>query len=81
MSQAVASARGLVRLSITSDDRRLDIGVPALVPLVEVIPGFARSLGVLDPTLAQYGYALRRADGTTLDPAKSPAAQGWAMPR
>lgn len=76
MSQAVASARGLVRLSITSDDRRLDIGVPALVPLVEVIPGFARSLGVLDPTLAQYGYSLRRADGTTLDPAKSPAAQG-----
>jgi type VII secretion integral membrane protein EccD len=76
MSQAVASARGLVRLSITSDDRRLDIGVPSLVPLVEVIPGFARSLGVLDPTLVQYGYALRRADGTVLDPAKSPAAQG-----
>lgn len=76
MSQAVASARGLVRLSISSEDRRLDIGVPALVPLVEVIPGFARSLGVLDPTLAQYGYALQRADGTVLDPAKSPAAQG-----
>lgn len=76
MSQAVASARGLIRLSILSEDRRLDIGVPALVPLVEVIPGFARSLGVLDPTLAQYGYALRRADGTLLDPARSPAAQG-----
>lgn len=75
MSQTVAPARGLIRLSITSDDRRLDIGVPALVPLVEVIPGFARSLGVLDPTLAQYGYSLRRANGTILDPAKSPAAQ------
>jgi len=76
MSQAVASARGLVRLSIATDDRRLDLGVPALVPLVELIPGFARSLGVLDPTLAQYGYSLRRSDGTLLDPAKSAAALG-----
>jgi type VII secretion integral membrane protein EccD len=76
MSQAVAPVRGLVRLSITSDDRRLDVGVPSLVPLVELIPGFARSLGVLDPTLAQAGYALRRADGSVLDPAKSSVAQG-----
>lgn len=76
MSQAVAPVRGLVRLSITSDDRRLDVGVPALVPLVELIPGFARNLGVLDPTLAQAGYALRRADGTLLDPAKNSLTQG-----
>lgn len=76
MSQAVAPVRGLVRLSITSEDRRLDVGVPSLVPLIELIPGFARSLGVLDPTLAQAGYALRRADGSLLDPAKNSVAQG-----
>lgn len=75
MSQAVAAGT-LVRLSVVSEDRRLDIGVPAQVPLIEIIPGFARSLGVLDPTLAHGGYALHRADGTILDPTRSAAAQG-----
>ncbi len=76
MSQAVAASGDLVRVSITSDDRRLDVGLPALLPLVELIPGFARSLGLLDPTLAHAGYTLRRADGTTLDPSMSSTAQG-----
>lgn len=76
MSQAVAPVGGLVRLSIASDDRRLDVGVPALVPLIELIPGFARNLGLLDPVLAQSGYTLRRADGSDLDPARSSLAQG-----
>ncbi|MFN3866937.1 MAG: EsaB/YukD family protein [Demequina sp.] len=65
----------LVRVSIVSEDRRLDVGVPGSVPLVEVIPGFARSLGVLDPTLVHGGYALRRADGGELDPSLSATAQ------
>jgi type VII secretion integral membrane protein EccD len=76
MSQAIAAAGSLVRVSIVSEDRRLDIGVPAQLPLVELLPSFARSLGVLDPTLAHGGYALRRADGTTLDPSRSAGAQG-----
>jgi type VII secretion integral membrane protein EccD len=75
MSQAV-TAGTLVRVSVVSEDRRLDIGVPASVPLIEIIPGFARSLGVLDPTLAHGGYALHRADGSILDPARSAGAQG-----
>ena len=75
MSQAVAAGT-LVRLSVVSEDRRLDIGVPASVPLIEIIPGFARSLGVLDPTLAHGGYALHRSDGTILDPTRSAGAQG-----
>lgn len=74
MSQAVAAGT-LVRLSVVSEDRRLDIGVPASVPLIEIIPGFARSLGVLDPTLAHGGYALHRADGSVLDPTRSAGAQ------
>src|SRR5690554_1514548 len=65
----------LVRVSVVSDDRRLDVGVPGSVPLVEVIPGFARSLGVLDPSLVHGGYALRRADGGELDPSLSATAQ------
>jgi len=76
MSQAVAATRSFVRVSIVSADRRLDVGVPALLPLVELIPGFARSLGVLDPTIAHGGYALQRADGSVLDPSRSSTAQG-----
>ena len=75
MSQAVAAGT-LVRVSVVSEDRRLDIGVPASVPLIEIIPGFARSLGVLDPTLAHGGYALHRADGSILDATRSAGAQG-----
>ena len=75
MSQPV-TAGTLVRVSVVSEDRRLDIGIPAQVPLIEIIPGFARSLGVLDPTLAHGGYALHRADGTILDPTRSSSAQG-----
>ncbi|MRG58880.1 type VII secretion integral membrane protein EccD [Agromyces sp. CFH 90414] len=71
-----AAAAGVLRLSIVSEDRRLDVGVPAHVPLVELIPGFARSIGVLDPTLAHTGYQLRRADGTVLDSARAALVQG-----
>jgi type VII secretion integral membrane protein EccD len=76
MSQSAVAAGSLVRISIVSEDRRLDIGIPAQVPLIELLPGFARSLGVLDPTLTHGGYALHRADGSTLDPARGCAAQG-----
>lgn len=76
MSQSSAVAGAVLRVSVVSDDRRLDVSVPSQVPLVEIIPGFARSLGVLDPTLTHGGYALQRADGTPLDPARGAAAQG-----
>ncbi|WP_010205895.1 type VII secretion integral membrane protein EccD [Salinibacterium sp. PAMC 21357] len=76
MSQAIVSGGTLVRISIVSEGRRLDVGVPAQVPLIELLPGFARSLGVLDPTLTHGGYALHRADATVLDPALALGSQG-----
>lgn len=76
MSQSDVALAALVRVSIVSEGRRLDVGVPTQVPLVELLPGFARSLGVLDPTLAHGGYALHKADGTILDPARGAGAQG-----
>ncbi|MGV8886062.1 MAG: type VII secretion integral membrane protein EccD [Microbacteriaceae bacterium] len=76
MSQAIVTVGTLVRVSIVSEGRRLDVGVPAQVPLIELMPGFARSLGVLDPTLAHGGYALHRADATVLDPSRSLGSQG-----
>ena len=76
MSPSGATAGTLVRVSVVSEDRRLDIGVPAQLPVVELLPGFARSLGVLDPTLAHGGYSLHRADGSVLDPSRGFSAQG-----
>lgn len=76
MAQTMSAPRALLRISVQSDGRRLDIGVPAHVPLVEFMPGFARSLGVLDPTMTYAGYALQKADGTVLDSSLGAAAQG-----
>lgn len=76
MAQNAAAVAGVLRLSIVSEDRRLDVGIPGQVPLVELIPGFARSLGVLDPTLAHAGYQLRRPDGAVLDSARGARVQG-----
>ncbi|WP_062076933.1 type VII secretion integral membrane protein EccD [Demequina globuliformis] len=75
MSTPATSTSTVVRVSVLSDDRRLDIAIPGAVPLVEVIPGFARNLGSLDPTLVHGGYALRRADGSPLDSSLSATAQ------
>lgn len=76
MSQPAASPMTLVRVTIVSEERRLDVGIPGSIPLVEVIPGFARTLGVLDPSLVHGGYALSRADGGELDASLSLTAQG-----
>lgn len=76
MAQTVIAPRALVRISVQSEGRRLDIGIPAQVPLIEFMPGFARSLGVLDPTMTSGGYGLQTAEGKTLDPAIGASAQG-----
>lgn len=66
----------LVRVSVVGESRRLDVGLSSSLPLVEALPSIVRSLGVLDPSLVHGGFALRRADGSSLDQSLSPAAQG-----
>ncbi|MDR3202020.1 MAG: EsaB/YukD family protein [Bifidobacteriaceae bacterium] len=73
-----ATAGALVRISVTAGDKRLDIGVPADAPVVEVLPGFARYLGRLDASTVHGGFSLVRPDGSTLDPALTFAAQDVA---
>ena len=76
MADVMNATRALLRLSVQSEGRRLDIAIPAQVPVIEFLPGFARSLGVLDASMTSAGYALQRADGTTVDPARGASAQG-----
>ncbi|MFB9954860.1 type VII secretion integral membrane protein EccD [Cellulomonas denverensis] len=76
MNQTASATRTLVHLTVSSDDRRVDVSVPAQVPLVEVLPAIARDLGALGPSLVHGGFALRRADGSDLDPSGTCLGQG-----
>lgn len=71
-----ADQSAVVRLSVVHAERRIDLAVPGRLPLLEVLPGAARGLGVLDATLLHGGYRLTRADGTELDPTRGALAQG-----
>lgn len=66
----------MVRLSVTADSRRLDLTVPAILPVAELVPEFARELGVLTSENAYGGFRLVRQDGRTVDADRSLQAQG-----
>lgn len=76
VSQTSAAAASLVRLSVSSGTRRADLGVPAGIPVVEIVPELARELGVLDSAQASHGFRLVAGGGTVVDPDRSLAAQG-----
>ena len=67
---------GLVRVSVTSATRRVDLVLPAWVPVTDLVPELARTVGVLDPRTAHAGYRLVARDGRVLDPESGLAAQG-----
>ncbi|MGL5930803.1 MAG: EsaB/YukD family protein [Dermatophilaceae bacterium] len=76
MRQPSAASASLVRLSVSSGTRRADLGVPAGIPVVEIVPELARELGVLDAVHASQGFRLVAGGGLLLDPDLSLAAQG-----
>lgn len=48
MSQVSTGASELVRVTVTSDTRRVDLALPGTVPLAELLPDLARRVGGLD---------------------------------
>src|SRR5690625_6726999 len=68
----------LVRVPIVAGDRRLDLAAPAGVPVVEITPGLARHLNLLEPGSVYAGFRLTRADGSELDDDRSLQAPGVA---
>jgi type VII secretion integral membrane protein EccD len=76
MSQAPAGASGLVKVSVTSGTRRVDLVVPAAVPVAELLPELARSVGLLDGTTVYGGYRLITQEGRELAPDASLTMQG-----
>ena len=76
MSQAPTSASGLVRVTVASGTRRVDLVLPAAVPVAELVPELARSVGLLDPGTVYGGYRLVTREGRELAGDAGLAIQG-----
>jgi type VII secretion integral membrane protein EccD len=76
MSQAPASASGLVKVTATSGTRRVDLVLPAAVPVAELLPELVRSVGLLDGSTVYGGYRLVTQEGRELAPDASLTMQG-----
>ncbi|TDV40077.1 type VII secretion integral membrane protein EccD [Actinophytocola oryzae] len=68
---------GLVRVTVAAPARRIDLALPERAPLAELLPGLLRHAGedLADLGALAGGWVLRRADGATLDSARTLAAQ------
>ena len=76
MSQAPTSASGLVKVTVTSGTRRVDLVLPAAVPVAELLPELARSVGLLDGATVYGGYRLVTQEGRELASDASLTMQG-----
>ncbi|WP_028474642.1 type VII secretion integral membrane protein EccD [Nocardioides alkalitolerans] len=66
MSQSQLGTSGLVRVTVVSGRRRVDLVLPAAVPVAELVPELARSVGLLDAATVYGGYRLVTHDGREL---------------
>ena len=66
MSQAPVSTSGLVRVTVASGTRRVDLVLPGAVPVAELVPELARSVGLLDSATVYGGYRLVTSEGRRL---------------
>src|SRR6476661_10821669 len=76
MTQAPVSASGLVRVTVASGTRRVDLVLPSAVPVAELVPELARSVGLLDAATVYAGYRLVSMDGRELSSDAGLAIQG-----
>jgi hypothetical protein len=56
MSRPTAVASGLVRVTVTSGARRVDLALPGAVCVADLVPELARRVGMLDVATAYAGY-------------------------
>ena len=75
-ARAPTEVPALVRVTVVSAARRLDLALPGAVPVAELVPALARSVGVLDATTAHTGFRLLTLDGTPLAADSGLSAQG-----
>jgi type VII secretion integral membrane protein EccD len=75
MSQG-AVASGLVRVTVASGTRRVDLVLPGSVPVAELVPELARSVGLLDASTVHGGFRVVTATGARLAPDVGLTLQG-----
>src|SRR6476659_6135187 len=66
MSQGSSVTSGLVRVTIASGSRRVDLVLPGAIPVAELVPGLARAVGLLDASTVYGGYRLVTQEGRVL---------------
>lgn len=69
---------GLVRVTVVAGGERASVVLPDVVPLAEVVPDLARSVGLLDAATAPSGYRVETQQGRLLLPDTGLAAHGIA---
>jgi len=70
------SVPGLVRVTVASQTRRVDLVLPGAIPVAELVPELARSVGMLDPARVHGGYHLVTPGGQVLTGDAGLANQG-----
>lgn len=75
MSQT-SSASGLVRVTVASGTRRVDLVLPGAVPVAELVPELARGVGLLDSATVHGGYRVVTGAGRLLEPDAGLIVQG-----
>src|SRR5215207_9868360 len=76
LSSPGVGASGLVRVTVTSCTRRVDLVVPGAVPVAELVPELARSVGMLDAATVHDGYRLVTVEGRELSSDAGLTVQG-----
>lgn len=66
MTQGATGIPSLVRVTVASATRRVDLVLPGAVPVAELLPELARSVGLLDAATVFAGYHLTTHDGREL---------------
>ncbi len=67
---------GPVRVTVASSTRRVDLVLPGAIPVAELVPELARSVGLLGRATAHVGYRVLTASGHELEPDAGLVAQG-----
>jgi type VII secretion integral membrane protein EccD len=76
VGQAAAAVTRPVRVTVMSSTRRIDLVAPGAVPVAELVPELARSVGLLDAMTVHGGYRLVSQHGRVLCPSSGLRAQG-----
>ncbi len=66
MSQTTPVGSGLVRVTVASGSRRVDLVLPGAIPVAELVPELARSVGILDASTVYGGYRVVTKEGRRL---------------